>query len=296
MRTFVDAVRSKDFTVTAEPFLAPETTPQMIEEQARLLRDHVDGILVRDNQEGKLHMSPLAAASLFMANGADAIMQMSCRNRNRIALLADLLGAAALGVSSLVLVRGNRVPDGFDPRPRAVFDVDAAELIAMAAKLKADDHLPSLPDFFIGSVVTAHEPEPEWVPEKLLRKAESGVQFALIYICMDTDMLRSYMAHLVATGLTRRLYFFVTLPVIASADDARWLRDSLPHHRIPDNVIARLESAKDPELEGVRIGAEQLRELQEIPGIQGAHLLATRNLATINAAIEAAGLPEGPPA
>jgi methylenetetrahydrofolate reductase (NADPH) len=109
-------------------------------------------------------------------------------------------------------------------------------------------------------------------------------------------MLRSYMAHLVATGLTRRLHFFVTLPVLASADDARWLRDSLPHHRIPDNVIERLESAKDPELEGVLICAEQLRELNEIPGVQGAHLLATRNLAPINAAVEAAGLVDGPPA
>jgi methylenetetrahydrofolate reductase (NADPH) len=289
MKTFRDAVHSKDFVISAQPFLQPETTAQMLAEQASLLRSHVDGMLVTDNQAGHLHMSPLIAAYLIMAEGVDVILQMSSRNRNRIALLADLLGAAAIGVSSLMLVRGNQVPAGFDPRPRAVLDVDAAELIAMATRVKADEFLPASPDFFVGSVITPHDPRPGWVPEKLMRKTEAGVQFVMAHICMDPGLLRRYMKHLVAAGLTRKLSVFVSLAVISTADDARWLRDTLPNNNIPDEVIARLESASDPEMEGVKICAEQLCELKDIPGISGANLIATRNLVTINAAIDAAG-------
>lgn len=288
--TFRNAARERDFAVSSELFLHPETTADMIGEQVRLLREHVDGILVTDNLAGRLHLSPTAAASLVIAHGADPIMQLSSRNRNRIALLAELLGAAALGVSSLMLIRGNRVPDGFLPRPRAVFDVDAVELIAMATKLKADELLPALPDFFVGSVVTPHDPEPGWTPEKLTHKADAGVQFVLTHICMDPGLLRAYMKHLVAAGLTRRLSVFVSVAVPASAEDVRWLLDSVPNNRIPDSVIRRLEQARDPEAEGVAICAETLAACADIPGISGAHVVATQNLATVNAAIDAAGV------
>ncbi len=290
MNSFKDAVRTKDFVTSAEIFLRPETTAEMIGEQARHLKNHVDGILLKDNQSGQLHLSPVAASALVMAAGVDPIVELTCRNRNRIALLAELLGAAALGVTSLVLIRGKRVPDGFDPRPRAVFDVDATELISMASKMQADESLPSLPEFFVGSIITPHEPEPGWVPEKLTQKADAGARFVQTHVCMDPVLLTEYMKHLIAANLPRRLSIFVTLAVISSADDARWLQQSLPNNRIPDQLVQRLEQAADAEQEGVLICAEQLQQLMQIPGISGAHLVATRNLSTINAAIEMAGL------
>lgn len=293
MSNFRNASRSKDFVLSAELFLRPEMTADMIGEQVKLLRDHVDGILVTDNQGGRLHMSPLAAASIIKAHGADPIMQLSTRNRNRIALLADLFGAAALGVSSLMLIRGNRVPDGFDPRPKAVHDIDAAELIAMAVNLSQDEGLPSAPDFFVGSIVTAHQPEAGWSPEKLNRKANAGTRFVLAHLCMDPLLLTNYMKHLVAAGLTRRLSVFVTLAVMDSADDARLLRDSVPNHHVPDAIVERLEQAKDAEAEGIRICAEQLHALSDIPGIRGANIIATRSLASIPAAIAESGLVPG---
>jgi len=294
-KTFRNAVRNKDFVLSAELFLHPETTAVMVGEQTRLLCNHVDGILVTDNLGGKLHMSPLAAASLIIANGGDPIMQLSCRNRNRITLLAELLGAAALGVSSLLLVLGNRVPEGFEPRPPAVHDVVAAELIAMATNMKRDEGLPNFPDFYVGGLVTPHAPKPGWVPEKLERKSDAGVQFALSHISMDMSVLREYMKHIVSSGLKRRMNIFVSLAICSSADDARWLRESLPNNRIPDEYVERLEQAVDAEAMAVQCCAEQLRELQDIPGIDGAHLIATQNLETITAAIEAAGLVGGGP-
>lgn len=290
MQTFRNAVRSKDFVTSAQIFLQPESSAAMISEQARLLHGHVDGVMLTDNQSGQLHLSPLAAASMLLANDVDPIVQLSCRNRNRIALLAELLGAAALGVSSLVCVRGNRVPEGFDPRPKAVFDLTAAELIEIASKMKADERLPALPDLYVGSVITPHSPEPGWQPRKLTEKADAGAQFVQTHVCMDPDMLRGYMKHLVAAGLTRRLSFFVTLAIFSSADDARWLRDSMPNHRIPEELILRLDQAADSEQEGIRICAEQMQQLADMPGINGVHLIATRQLQAIPAVVAAAGL------
>jgi methylenetetrahydrofolate reductase (NADPH) len=293
LKTFKEASRITDFAISSEIFLKPETTAEMIREAANLLREHVSGVLITDNQFGNIHMSTIAAASLLISNGADPIVQLACRNRNRIALLSELLGAAAIGVTSLMLIRGNRVPDGFNPRPKAVFDIDATELIATASNMKNDDRLRVMPDFFIGGLVTPHAPKAGWNPEKLKKKADAGAQFMQTHVCMSIPLLRNYMKHLVANGLLRRLSVFVALAIPSSADDARWLCENRPNINIPGDIIRRIGQAADPEQESVRICAEQLQELAEIPGVAGAHLVATRNLATIPAAIEASGVCKG---
>ena len=119
MNTFKEAVAKRDFVITAEGFLKPETDVDAIRIQADLLREHVDAVLLTDNQFGALHMSTVAAARLMVDNDLDPIVQLSCRNRNRISLLADLLGAAAMGVSSLMLLRGNRIPANVESRPES---------------------------------------------------------------------------------------------------------------------------------------------------------------------------------
>jgi methylenetetrahydrofolate reductase (NADPH) len=294
MKIFRDAARHKDFVISAELFLRPDSNAQSIAAQVALLRDHVDGILLTDNQAGRLHLSPVAAASLVIANGADAIVQLGCRNRNRVALLAELLGAAAVGVSSVMLTRGQRVPEGFNPRPKAVLDVKPAELVAIAARLKDEDSVRFLPDLYVGSDFTLHRPRKDWQPAKIVRKSEAGAQFLISNICMNTRVVHNYMAHIVREGVPRQLNIYVGLAVPGSAGDARFLRDSRPNNLVPDEVIARLEQAADPEQEGIRICAEQLRELAEIPGVRGAHIVATRNLAAIPAAVAAAGLQDRP--
>ncbi len=274
----------------AECFLRPETNTEAIGLQADALRGSVDAILLTDNQHGQLHMSVLAAARLMLDNDIDPIMQLSCRNRNRIALLSDLLGAAALGVTSLLLVRGDRVPDGFEPRPKAVFDVNAKELIATATAMKEDEALRSPPAFFIGGVVTPHGPKPGWVPKKLIEKADAGLQFVVTHLCMDLELLRDYMAHLVGNELTRRVAVIVSTAVLASAEDALWLRKHRPNATIPDALIKRLEASSDPLQEGIAICSEQLKELATIPGVDGVNIMASTDLSMIPAAIAAADL------
>ncbi len=290
MNTYLHAARSRDFCVSAEIFLNPESNATTIAAQAKLLQDHVDGVLLTDNQFGQLHMSTLAAAALLIANGVDPIMQLSCRNRNRIALLSDLLGAGALGVTSLMLVKGNHVPDGFNPRPKAVLDLDATELIATATQIRTDEGLPALADFYVGGIVTAHRPEPDWTPRILLRKVEAGAQFMMTNVCMDVSTLRSWFRQLVAAKILRRVAMIVSIAIPESADDAIWLRENRPNFQIPDALIRRLEQARDAQQEGIAIAAELLADVATIPGVSGAHLMATRNLASIPAVLAEAGM------
>jgi len=290
LNTFRQAARTRDFCVTAELFLKPDSSAATIAEQARLLGRHVDGVLLTDNQFGQLHMSTLAAAALLIANGVDPIMQLGCRNRNRIALLSDLLGAGALGVTSLLLVRGHYVPEGFDPRPKAVLDLDATELIAMATRVKTDEALPAMPDFYVGGLVTPHRPDPDWTPEKLLLKVDAGAQFMMTNVCMDAGVLRGWFRHLVAAQVLRRVSMVVSVAIPESADDARWLVANRPNFKVPDELVRRLAQSRDPGSEGIEIATELVEELKTVPGVSGVHLIATRNLATIPAVVERAGL------
>lgn len=288
MKTFRDAIGERNFVITAECFLKPETDAESIRVQADLLRKHVDGVLLTDNQFGALHMSTIAAARLMLDNGVDPIVQLSCRNRNRISLLADILGAAAMGVTSLMLVRGNRIPTNVDTRPKAVLDVSATELIAIAAALKNDERLPAFPNLFIGGAMVAHEPKADWKPQKILARVEAGAHFFLTYTSMDAELLRRYMKRLVATKITHKATIIVSVSIFTSAAEAIWMRDSRPNVLIPDDLIQRLESARDPREEGVAICAEQLSQLARIPGISGANIMATTDLSLIPEAIAAA--------
>jgi len=290
MKTFRDELRKRDFVVTAECFLKPETDAESIRYQADTLREHVDGIVLTDNQHGQTHMSTIAAARLLLDNDIDPIVQLSCRNRNRIALVADLLGACALGVSSLLLVRGHRIPASIVPRPKAVMDLTAPDLIATAANLKADERLKSAANLFVGSTIAPHAIKNDWVAEKVTGKVDAGAQFLCANANMDIGLLRNYMSHFVATKLTRRVSVIISCVILTSADDARWLRDRRSNITIPDSVVHRLENAADQRAEGLAICAEHLSQLEEIPGVSGANIIASTDLAMIPEVISAADL------
>ncbi len=290
LKTFKEAIRTRDFTVTASMALLPETDAAAICEQANCLRDHIDAILLTDNQFGQMHMSTLASSALLLQNGVDPIMQLSCRNKNRVALLGDLFGAAALGVTSLLLVPGKKVPKEIKPRPKAVLDLTVTELISTAFKMNSDEQVGAFSNFFIGGSISPHGPKPGWIPKKLIRKIDAGTQFVQMPICMDTDLLRQYMKHLVAGDLVRRVSVIAGTAIFPSADAARWLCENRANVRIPDVIINRLEQADDPEQEGIRICTEFLQEVAEIPGISGATITPGGNLAAIPAAIQAANL------
>lgn len=290
LKTFKDAVHTKDFALTAEIYLRPETDATALRTQAELLKNDVDAILLTDNQHGQLHLSTLAAASILLSAGVDPVMQLTCRNRNRIALISDLLGAAALGVTSLLLLAGERAPDDLQPRPKPVLDLTAIDLIRTAATLKSDERLAYCPDFLVGGIVTPLIPGPSWKATKLIEKIEAGAQFLQTHLCMDLRVLDPWMKYLVRHKLIRRTSVIVSVAVLESAEDAEWLRDNRPNTNIPNALVERLRSADDPQAEGIRIGAETLKAISKLPGVTGANIMASRNLAAIPDVIRAAGL------
>ena len=272
--------------------MRPESSADSICEQADILRGHVDAILLTDNQFGQLHMSTLVAASILINAGVDPIVQLASRNRNRVALISDLMGAAALGVTSLLLLKGEPAPKDFDPRPKSVLDVNAAELIRLASTVNQGPGFSHSPDFYIGGLVTAHRPKKSWNGKILAEKIDAGAGYLQAHICMDIEVLKAFMKRLVDNGIVRRTSIIGATAILGSAEDARWLREHRRNVLIPDSVVDRLEQASDPRQEGINICTEILQAMLGIPGISGANIMAARDLATIPETIDAAGLPQ----
>ena len=290
MKTFKEAVRNNDFAISAEIYLRPETDSDSLRIQTDVLKDSVDGVLLTDNQFGQLHLSTIAAASILLNNGVDPIVQLTSRNRNRIALISDLLGAGALGVTSLLLVAGERAPENLKPRPKPVLDLSAIDLILTANTVKIDEKLTVSPDFLVGGLVTPVMPKPNWKAKQFREKIDAGAQFVQTHICMDIELLRRYLRHLVENKLIQRTSVIGAVAVLADAEDAVWLRDNRPNVMLPDSIVERLQNAADPREEGIRICAETIRAMREIPGLSGVNLMATRDLTAIPEVIREAGL------
>lgn len=297
MKTLRESLRSEELTLTAELTLSPQQNPVSMIEQARVLAAVTDAIQIPDHRGARPHMSNIAAAALLLQNDMDPVIQMNCRDRNRVALQSDVLGAQALGANNLLLLRGSNFPEGHRDRSTSVFDVRTIELITTAAAIRdgnvfAGSKLPGTPDLYLGTVATAFNPADGWEPEKLTSKADAGAQFIQLQLCFDMDLLRAYMARIISSKLTWRFQLLVGLAVLPSADAARKLRKARPDSIIPSTVVKRLEQAADPEAEGVQIAAELLQEIVDIPGLAGVTLVTPGEPESIPAAIHASGLRE----
>ena len=285
LNIFSQSLDTKDFTISSEIFLRPDTDREAIKIQAELLKEHVDAILLTDNQSGQLHMSTLSAGIILKENGIDPIINLSCRNRNRISLTSELLGCASLDMKNLLLTRGEKIPKEIEPRPKAIMDMNANALISLANKIKMDEKLPTNNDFLIGGVVTPFAPKQGWPAINLTEKVEAGAQFVITHTCLDMEIIKIYMERLIATKLLRKMHLIVGIAILKSADDAKWLRENRPNVMIPVEAVSRLENSEDPEKEGIKMCAEQLTALSKIPGVSGAHIIASNSVLNIPEAI-----------
>lgn len=290
MKTFEESIRTQDFTLSAELKLDSHSTAASVVDQAQALIPIVDAVQVTDNPGGRVHMSPLVAAGILLDHEIDPVLHMTCRDRNRIALHSDLLGAAALGVTSLLLMRGRKFSADFPSKPATVHDWGTRKLIAAAQALQSDPNNENPPHFFIGSIATAFNPARGWQPGKLAAKADAGVRFIQTQLCFDIDLIKRYVAGLVAAKLLERINVIVGIAPIPSADIGEWLASNLRATVVPDAIIKRLRRAKDPEREGIEICAEMLQQLKDVPGVSGANLMSFGNADSVARSIEISGL------
>ena len=286
--TFKDALKTKDIVVTAHVNLAEAPDAEALLRQGEILRPAVDAVQLSDSAQ--IHMSGIAAAALLIQQGIDPIVHMNCRDRNRIALQKDLIGAAVLGVTSVLLIRGKTRPDATKLDARNVFDIPALDLMAYIQILKQAEDTSLVSEFLVGANAHVFDPEADWSPKNLVRKCDAGANFIQLQMCFDLDVARNYMACIVASKLTHKASFMMALAPLPSADVARWVQDNVKGALVPEPIIERLEQASNPEREGIEICAELMQEVATIPGVSGINLLTLGKIAAIPAAIEASGV------
>jgi methylenetetrahydrofolate reductase (NADPH) len=287
-------LHSGDFVVTAEITPPVSTDPAEFLSRALPLKGLVTAVNVTDGAGAKVHLSSLAAAHFLVQNGIEPVFQMTCRDRNRLALQGDILGAAALGIRNMLMLAGDDPKAGDQPEAKAVFDLDSRTLLAMADRMRREHKLPSgTPiagklSLVLGAADVPIDPPPGWEPNSLRAKAQAGADFVQTQFCMDLGIVRRYAARLLQAGVT--IPVLIGVAPIPSARSARWMREKLFGSIIPDAIVERLEKADDPKREGRRICIELLQQLAETPGVAGAHVMAPMNFAEIPAVIEQSGV------
>ncbi len=251
----------------------PVTTSVAYRRQVEALGPTVDAIQLGDNRPAEGHMAPLAAASMALDAGVDPVIHFSCRDRNQIALQSDLLGAAALGVTSLVLMRGDKLPGSAKPVTKGVFEIGAAQLIGLASRISKESQQVEPPGFLLGSLVTVFDPGKDWEPNRVTDKIDAGSQFLQTQPCLNMQVLQKYMSRLVSLKVLHRAAVIVDLPLISSPKSANDLKSIYPGLLLPDAIINRIGAAKNPRKEGISVCAELLTELATIPGVAGVNIL-----------------------
>lgn len=290
MKRFRDAVQSNKFSITAELTLKKESTANDINRQVDALGAMVDGIQVTDNPWSWTQMSAVSAASLLLRRDVDPITIMTCRDRNRIALQSDMVGLRAMGVTSILLTRGQRVPGDHQLEATAVFDTTGRELVRMANDLNEDPSTAADEKFFIGTGARAFPPGNQWAAKSLKARSQAGARFLQTQLCLNTNIINKYVEALVKEKLTWKYAVIVSLAVIPSVATVLWLMKNLPDAKIPISLGKRIESAADPALEGIKICAELMQEISEIPGVSGVNLMTVGDPISITEAIKASGL------
>ena len=287
-------LQSGDFVVTAEITPPVSTDPAEFLSRAMPLKGLATAVNVTDGAGAKVHLSSLAAAFFLVQNGIEPIFQMTCRDRNRLALQGDILGAEALGIRNMLMLAGDDPKVGDQPEAKPVFDLDSKALLAMADHMRRNHQLPSGTaiagklSIYLGAADLPIDPAPGWEPKGLRAKLEAGADFVQTQFCMDTGVVRRYAARLLQAGIKAPI--LIGVAPIPSARSARWMREKLFGTVIPEAIVSRLEKAADPKREGRRICVEVMQELAEIPGVAGAHVMAPMNFAEIPAVIEDSGV------
>jgi methylenetetrahydrofolate reductase (NADPH) len=291
-------LRSGRFAVTAELNPPDSADPSEVYDAALVLSQVCDAINATDASGAHCHISSVAICALLTAAGYSPVLQVSCRDRNRIAIQGDVLGAAAMGVHNVLCLTGDDVSVGDQPGAKRVFDLDSINLLR-TIKLMRDEgvflsgrKISVRPRLFLGAASNPFAPPREWRPERLAKKIEAGADFFQSQYCFDVQRLRAFMESVRDMGLHEKAYFLVGVGPLRSAKAAEYMRTHVPGVHIPDEIIDRLRKAPKgrARAEGKRICVEIIQQVREIEGVHGVHLMAYRQEELVAEIVEEAGL------
>ena len=294
---------SGGFAVTAE--LGPPKSADMdvIARKASLLKGVVDAVNITDNQTAIVRVSSIATAKLALDMGLEPIMQMTCRDRNRLAMQADLLGAYLLGIRNMLCLTGDHLCFGNHPAARYVFDLDSVQLIRMVRRMRDEKIFacgeeirnskkaePKEPRMFIGAAANPFGDPFEFRAARLAKKVEAGADFIQTQCIYDMDRFEKWMEQVRGMGLHEKCRILAGVTPLKSAGMARYMRDQVAGIIVPDYYVKRMAGAKDPQEEGIQICVEQIRRLKETKGVAGIHIMAIEAEGKVAEIVERAGL------
>ena len=304
------------FSVTGEIGPPKSHDAEVIREKCALLKGYVDAANVTDNQTGIVRMSSIAAGILIRNEGLEPVIQMTCRDRNRLALQSDILGAAAHGIKNVLCLSGDHQSFGNHPGAKNVHDIDSMQLIRMMQEMRDNNQFQcgeeirgGGPPLFIGAAANPFADPVDLRPMRLKKKAIAGADFIQTQLIYDMDRFRSYMKKAVDLGVTESLSVLAGVGPLKGAGMARYMNNNVPGMSVPDHIIERMEdavkgiSADDKKArmeasraEGIRICIEQIEEIKEIEGVAGVHIMAIEWEAAVKPIVKGAGpypRPEG---
>jgi methylenetetrahydrofolate reductase (NADPH) len=271
---------SDRFAVTAELGPPQNANPEVIRKKSKYCVGKVDGVNITDNQTAIVRMSSIASASIAISCGIEPIVQMVCRDRNRIAMQSDILGAAALGAKNILCLSGDHQKFGNHPQAANVFDIGSVQLIAMVKKMRDDkqflcgdpikEHEPRL---FIGAVENPFADPFEFRVIRLAKKIKAGADFIQTQCVFDVGKFARWMELVVKEGLHKKGYILAGLTPVRSARALHYMKNEVAGMSIPDELIKRMESAKEPKEEGIKICLEMIERIKNIEGVSGIHLM-----------------------
>lgn len=290
---------SGQFALTGECGPPRSADPNVVREKAQHLKGMVDSVNMTDNQTSVVRMSSLAGCLILQEEGLEANMQMVCRDRNRIAIQSDILGAAALGIKNLLCLSGDHQKFGDHPEAKNVFCLDSIQLIQTVKIMRDDRTLISgqemaegaEPRLFIGAAVNPFADPFEYRVHRLAKKIEAGVDFLQTQSIYNMPKFKEYMKQAVDMGLTEKAYILAGITPLKSLGMARYMKKSVPGMDVPDEIIDRLKGVDktDQAKEGIEMAVEQMQEFKEMEGVAGVHLMAIEWEQRVPEIVEQAG-------
>ena len=293
-----EILRAGHFAVTAELNPPDSADPEDVYKAAGILANVCDGINAVDASGANCHISSVAMCALVTRAGYEPVYQVTCRDRNRIAIQGDMLGAAAMGVLNVLCLTGDDVTAGDQPEAKRVFDFDSIQLLRTARMMRDESlflsgrKITSPPCFFLGAAANPFVQPYDWRPQRLAKKIAAGAQFIQTQYCFDLDRLKEYMNQVRDLGLDKQAFILAGVGPLKSAGAAEFIRNKVPGVVIPDQIIERLKKTpkENQQEEGKKICVEIIEEIKEIEGIAGIHIMAYRQEELVAEIVEQSGL------
>jgi methylenetetrahydrofolate reductase (NADPH) len=293
---FERILRAGQFAVTTELAPPDSADPQEVYDRAKIFDGYVDAINATDGSGANCHMSSVAVCALLTRVGYAPVMQISCRDKNRIAIQGDILGGAAMGVCNMLCLTGDGVQAGDHPQALPVFDLDSMSLLETARTLRDGHHFLSgrkltyAPRVLLGAAENPFAPPIQWRADRLAKKIAAGAQFIQTQYCYDVGLLKQFLQRAEDLGLLEKVFLLIGVGPLRSAKTAEWMRKNVPGLHIPDAVVKRLAGATDQAREGRDLCIEIIQEIHGLRGVSGVHIMAYRQEESVPEIVQRSGV------